>query len=297
MIPDLDFSRELCRGNSVEKDEVQEDVHDDDDRRPSDEAERDISEGVLDLIGHIRRRVPTRIGERHKKHRHDKSGAEDVVKGALIQGEADGARLAVTQTDGDEDEDDQHLERRDHVLEIGTKDLVGRVDEGEKDDDGDGDKGRSLEEGNSQPEVFRPAYRAAEIIAQGDGRRGDGRSEPDQERDPPREKPGQGMIHLREKMVFSSAAGHHDTGLRVGQGAKKGDQPADQPEEKQGRAGGKADHLETQARKNSRPDHIGDDQGDRGVEAEFCLHRPAQWLPGREDILFMNSSESRLLPQ
>src|SRR4030065_369046 len=69
-----------------------------------------------------------------------------------------------------------------------------------------------------------PGEGRGEVLREADGRRGDGRGEADEERDPAGEEAEDGMIEPREESVFASGLREGGPKLAVAQGAASRDQ-------------------------------------------------------------------------
>ena len=146
MNPTSSFPASSASGTVIEKDEIQKDVHDDDEERPRDQADRQVPGRLVDLPGDVGRRVPAGIGERDEEHRDGEGRAQDVVDGSSRQGERQMGRFSQGQAEPDHAEDEEDLEQGDDVLEPGAEHFVRGVDGGHGDDDRDGEERRRLDE-------------------------------------------------------------------------------------------------------------------------------------------------------
>ena len=76
--------RELAHGHRIQIQQVQQRVDDDDADRPHQQRARHVASGIADLLGHVRRGVPSRIGEHHRNEREQPVRRADR-RGRLLQ--------------------------------------------------------------------------------------------------------------------------------------------------------------------------------------------------------------------
>ena len=110
------------------------------------------------------------------------------------------------------------------------------------------------------------------VLAQGDGREGDGRGKPGDDGHPPGQKPQGRVVDVGEKGVFAPGPGHHGAELAVAQGPAKGPHPPQYPQQQHGKGGVQALHLEPQGGEDPGADHVGhhDDGGGKQGDWFYC---------------------------
>ena len=120
------------------------------------------------------------------------------------------APLADGEPGGDEADDEQDLQAGQGVLDPGAGLEAAGVEEGEGGDDQDGVEllhDRRLGGAADDARMEEAGEGPGQVLREADGRRGDGRGEADEERDPAGEEAEDGMVEPREEGVFPAGLG------------------------------------------------------------------------------------------
>ena len=243
---------ELADRNHVQIQRVEQQVDDDDAGRAENQRPGHVAAGVADLLGHVRRGVPSGVGEHHRNHReHPASDRDGPDRSSQVRRRPRPRR----QPEDDEQHECRHLQGREGVAGGAPRSDADDVDEREQDDEGAGgqrvnrerhhDGGERNGDREQRGAIGDARHEPVERDDEEDGAGGDRAAEPGDKRRPPGQETGERSVGFAEVHVLTARFRPQRGEFGVGHGAHERQHASSHPGEQE-------------------PDGIRDGRGDRG---------------------------------